>query len=53
MLGEHETGRTEHHIVSWKTIVKHTTDVDKVKEHLGEAYKDCLKESSYRKFSVA
>ncbi len=53
MLGEHETGRTEHHIVSWKTIVKHTTDVDKVKEHLGESYKDCLKESSYRKFSVA
>ena len=53
MLGENEKGRTENHIVSWTTIVKRTTDVDKVKEHLGEAYEDCLKESRYRKFSVA
>lgn len=53
MLGENEKGRTQNHVVSWTTIIKRTADVDKVKERLGNAYEDCLKESSYRKFSVA
>lgn len=53
MLGENEKGRTQNHVISWTTIIKRTADVDKVKERLGNAYEDCLKESSYRKFSVA
>lgn len=53
MLGENEKGRTKNHVISWTTIIKRTADVDKVKERLGNAYEDCLKESSYRKFSVA
>lgn len=53
MLGENEKGRTQNHVVSWTTIIKRTADVDKVKERLGNAYDDCLKESRYRKFSVA
>lgn len=53
MMGENEKGRTESHVISWTTIVKKTADMEKVKEQLGEDYKNCLKENSYRKFSVA
>lgn len=53
MMGENEKGRTENHLISWTTVVKKTADVDKIKEQLGEDYESCLKESSYRKFSVA
>lgn len=53
MLGENEKGRTENHVISWTTVVKRTADVNKLKEQLGDAYEDYLKESRYRKFSVA
>lgn len=53
MLKEHEKGYAGNHVVNWTTVVKRSLDSGKVKKMLGAAYKDCLTESQYRKFSIA
>lgn len=52
-LKEHEKGYAGERIINWQTIEKRTLNVEKAKKALGDAYEDCLKDSSYRKFSVA
>lgn len=52
-LKEKERGHAGERTVQWKTIEKKTLNTEKAKQALGEAYEDCLKDSSFRRFSVA
>lgn len=52
-LKDHEKGYAGERIISWQTIEKRTLNVEKVKKALGDAYEDCMKSGSYRRFNVA
>lgn len=53
LLQENEKGIIGEHIVSWKMFTRKALNTNKVKELLGNAYDECVSESSYRRFSVA
>lgn len=52
-LKENEKGIAGDRLINWKTVQKRTLNTEKAKAALGEAYEECLIESSYRRFSVA
>mgnify|MGYP001421937707 CR=1 FL=1 len=51
-LKEHEIGYTLDHIIKWSPRTQNRVDTTKLKEKYPEVYKDCLKQSSYRVFTV-
>ena len=52
MLGENEAGETDKALVTWKSITSSRVDSRKLQSAYPEIYKDCIKQSSYRKFTV-
>ena len=52
MLGDNEAGRIGDHLVTWKSIVSNRVDTKKLKEKHLDIYRECCKESSYRRFSI-
>ena len=52
MLGDNESGRVGEHLITWKTIVSNRVDTKKLKEKHLDVYRECCKESSYRRFDV-
>lgn len=53
MLKEHEVGSVGNFRIIWKTINRTGLDTEKLKADLGERYGEFIKESKYRKLSVA
>lgn len=53
LIKDNEKGRAGKHIILWKSITKKTLNTSKAKSLLGEAYDECITESTYRRFSVA
>ena len=52
MLGEHESGTTGDHIVTWKNITQERLDSKTLKAEHPALYKKYASKSSYRRFSV-
>ena len=52
MLGESETGRIGDYLVTWKTVTSNRVNTKKLKEEHLDIYRECCKESSYRRFSI-
>ncbi len=52
MLGESETGRIGDYLVTWKTFVSNRVNTKKLKDEHLDIYRECCKESSYRRFDV-
>ena len=51
-LKNNEIGYTQDHIIKWSPRSQSRVDTTKLKEKYPEVYKDCLKLSSYRVFTV-
>lgn len=51
-LGEYETAENDIYRVSWKNVVSSRLDTNRLKEEHPEIYKEYLRDSSYRKFTV-
>ena len=52
MLGEHESGTTGDHIVTWKNVTQERLDSKTLKAEHPALYKKYASKSSYRRFSV-
>ena len=52
-LKENESGTVGDRNISWKTVVKNSLDTTRLKAEKPEIFNSFLKESSYRRLSVA
>lgn len=52
MLGEAEAGRIGNKLVTWKTVTSRRVDSKRLQKLHPDIYKECIKESSYRRFDV-
>ena len=52
LLGEHEAGRIDDMIVTWKNVTSNRIDTNRLKKEKPEIYEQYLKSSSYRRFEI-
>ena len=52
MLGDHETGLTSNHIVTWKTVTSQRVDSKALAKHHPDIHEKFLKPSTSRRFGV-
>ena len=52
LLGEHEAGRIDDVVVTWKNVTSNRIDTNRLKKEKPEIYEQYLKSSSYRRFEI-
>ena len=52
MLGEHEMGTAENHVITWKSITQERLDSKALKEDRPSLFKKYANKTSYRRFSI-
>lgn len=53
LLKDNEKGIAGKHVISWPTVCKNSLDTKRVREALGENYKEYMNATYYRRFSIA